>query len=66
MQVTSASSLTTVPRHTLANSSLLDTGSPGRSSSVPSTSAALRVSLISASFCQSRALAVSNRKFPKV
>jgi hypothetical protein len=66
MQVTSASSLTTVPRHTLANNSCFDTGVPGRSSSAPSTIAALRVSRNSDSSCHRRAVPGSKRKGPNV
>ncbi len=66
MQVTSASSLTTVPRHTFANSSCLDTGEPGRSSSALNTSAALRVSRTSLPFSQSRAVAGSKLKWLNV
>ena len=40
MQVTSASSLTTVPRQTLANSSSLETGVPARPIKAPRTAAA--------------------------
>jgi hypothetical protein len=66
MQVTRASSLTTVPRQTLANSSCFDTGVPARSISAPSTIAALRVSRTSAPSCHSLAVAGSKRKFPNV
>src|SRR3954471_4483650 len=66
MQVTSASSPTTVPRHTSRNSSSLLTGSPARAMSRARARAAVGVSLISRLPDQRRADPGSKRKRAKV